>query len=1222
MKHTMVMLFCLTALCLARCAFSEELSKQFYFDKPELRNGTGTGTYIHIPGCQRTAAPGKPALPVFQARFILPPGESVTGIRIEAGPDYNLAGRHYITPAPMQSPVSGSIPSLNFRDETVYSMTSPYPSERARPVTEQSICGIRIAFVNIYPCRLIPASGQVRYTRQVEVILDTGPSGVPVVHPQPAVERAAAWASRISSNPERAADYIEYGEDAEELLYQAYPDQSRYPFIIITSPALEDFFKPLAWIRTDSGLRARIVNTGWIQSNFGGADLQERIRSFIKYAYFNWQAEYVLLGGDDDIIPHRGLYVKAGSEIEEDLPADLYYAALDGNWNTDGDGYFGEPGEEDLLPEVSLGRLPVNGQAGIDNFTAKLSAYSLQPNPQDCAEAAFLGELLWSEDGVDTWGGDYKDETLYGSDNYEISTAGVNQEFASHILYDRETAGEWDAADLIPVINSGVNLVNHLGHTGLHNAMHLTSSNLNLLQNSGGSGTNPAVFYSQGCYAAAFDNRDYAGQIYQEDAIGEQLVTGEAGAVAFIGNSRYGWNAPGSTCGVSQFFDRQFIDAVFGEDITTLGPAVDDSRADNIPYISYPLVRYVMYGMTLLGDPAMRLWTGQPSRITAYHDSIINPGYNNIDVELHSGTVPVEGALISLYTRDYGIYRIKRSDQSGVARFYADVPDEGNIQIRVVSPAHFILADSILIDSSPDTLIELGNLIIDDDSLGGSSGDGDGIIERGETVQIGTIIKNMGSISADSCFVNLSCSDPYIAINDSVSGYFYLPEKTTLILEDEFRITLSAQTPASHPAELLFRINTPGASYPSGRVITVNAPEISLESWHASDSCCGNGNGCVEAWEFINFTTEWRNTGNAASSPFKLELSTADGRYCRVYRSGTDIPSIAAGETVSITGNFSLFVKPDTPEFTALPLIFSLKNDQWVALRETVTVTTCGYSLEDECDSVSFWNRRKIVGVSGWHISDRAAHSEPSSWKCGSSGSEAYPNMMDTALESPPLCLGENSSLSFWHRISAEAGTSYPYWAEDAGVVEISTDGGTTWTIVSPVSGYPCRASSANTIFLDPYQKCYSGESGWSFQEFDLSGFQGPVKLRFHFASNEQYGFDGWYVDDIRISTEIYTGADDRQVLPNRLFRAYPNPFNPATTISFQAAQRSRVRLRIFDVRGRLIKTLFDSVTGRGRYELTWNGENRRGQKVSSGVYLCTLQIGSYTSSQRLVLIR
>jgi hypothetical protein len=353
-----------------------------------------------------------------------------------------------------------------------------------------------------------------------------------------------------------------------------------------------------------------------------------------------------------------------------------------------------------------------------------------------------------------------------------------------------------------------------------------------------------------------------------------------------------------------------------------------------------------------------------------------------------------------------------------------------------------------------------------------------------------------------------------------------------------------------------------------------------------------------------------------------LDLISLDDRYCMVYKSQTLIPTIQTGETAEVKGNFSLFIKPSTPPFTPLPLVFSLKQDNTTVLRDSITLTTCGHLLEDECDSVSFWQVRDIVGTASCHITGYNAHSMPSSWKCGAQGAGDYPNMMDTALQSPPLCLGENSNLSFWHRISAEAGSSYPYWAEDAGVVEISTDGGDSWEIISPLFNYPCRASSGNTIFLDPYQRCYSGESDWEFQEFDLSSYTGPVIIRFHFASNEQYGFGGWFIDDIQISTEVYTGTDTPPADANRMLRARPNPFNPTTSIPFQVAGRSRARLQVFDVRGRLVKTLFDRSAEPGMYECTWHGKNDRGAVVASGVYLCRLQVGGFQSTQRLVLLR
>ena len=86
---------------------------------------------------------------------------------------------------------------------------------------------------------------------------------------------------------------------------------------------------------------------------------------------------------------------------------------------------------------------------------------------------------------------------------------------------------------------------------------------------------------------------------------------------------------------------------------------------------------------------------------------------------------------------------------------------------------------------------------------------------------------------------------------------------------------------------------------------------------------------------------------------------------------------------------------------------------------------------------------------------------------------------MESALALPPLCLFDNSRLTFWHRIGAEAGTSYPYWALDAGVVELSQNNGATWKIISPTVIYPSRASPYNTIFLAAYQRCYSGSFDW-----------------------------------------------------------------------------------------------------------------------------------------------
>jgi hypothetical protein len=84
----------------------------------------------------------------------------------------------------------------------------------------------------------------------------------------------------------------------------------------------------------------------------------------------------------------------------------------------------------------------------------------------------------------------------------------------------------------------------------------------------------------------------------------------------------------------------------------------------------------------------------------------------------------------------------------------------------------------------------------------------------------------------------------------------------------------------------------------------------------------------------------------------------------------------------------------------------------------------------------------------------------------------------------------------------------------------------------------------------------------------------------------------------------------------------HPNPFNPATTIVFNADGQTPVRLEVFDVAGRLVRVLVDEMLHEGRHEAAWNGMDGRGIQVSSGTYFCRYTNGDITSSRKMVLLR
>ena len=90
----------------------------------------------------------------------------------------------------------------------------------------------------------------------------------------------------------------------------------------------------------------------------------------------------------------------------------------------------------------------------------------------------------------------------------------------------------------------------------------------------------------------------------------------------------------------------------------------------------------------------------------------------------------------------------------------------------------------------------------------------------------------------------------------------------------------------------------------------------------------------------------------------------------------------------------------------------------------------------------------------------------------------------------------------------------------------------------------------------------------------------------------------------------------------NSLAQNFPNPFNPVTALSFGVKEKGHVSLRIYDVTGRLVRTLIDDVREAGRYRAEWDGTNNRGASVASGVYFVRAVSGTMEQTRKLVIVR
>jgi hypothetical protein len=96
----------------------------------------------------------------------------------------------------------------------------------------------------------------------------------------------------------------------------------------------------------------------------------------------------------------------------------------------------------------------------------------------------------------------------------------------------------------------------------------------------------------------------------------------------------------------------------------------------------------------------------------------------------------------------------------------------------------------------------------------------------------------------------------------------------------------------------------------------------------------------------------------------------------------------------------------------------------------------------------------------------------------------------------------------------------------------------------------------------------------------------------------------------------------EQPALADALKPGYPNPFNPRVTIPYELEHDTRATLAVYDVAGRLVKTLVNEWTPGGSHAAVWDGTSEAGEPVSSGVYFCHLRTEQTRASQKLVLIK
>jgi hypothetical protein len=763
--------------------FSGVITKEFNFAKENINIATiDDYDLITYPGSPMTMQKGAPLLPVLPYYFVIPSGADVDKVEIISSEYEELPGKFVPYPAQQIQPIS-SINKSKFipPDTVIYSSRSPYPGIIIENIPGGWLGGFRIACLNVYPVQYNGAEKKLIFYKKIKVNIHYT-EGVyeSIKLTKSQVDLFGSVVKKFVCNPEMV-------ELFKPEIHDLRGDEVDY--LIITGAALKNYWSQFVDWKTKKGLKTKVIGTDSIYAQYSGRDNQEKIRNCIKDYWQNKGVKYVLLGGDDFIVPDRKTrLVIEESTITGNIPTDMYYADLQWSWDGNNNNYFGEIGDTvDLFFDVFIGRAPVDNVTNINTFINKDTIFEKRPDTNYVQRLLLPSEMLFSP--------------YHGRVINNIISSYYPPTWRRSKLEDPPSNAVRDS------LNIGYQFCHVADHGSYNSLSVLSMSQIPTLTN----GMKYNLMNGINCDCGSFDGKD---------CIAESLVNyPNGGCIATILNSRYGLGYP-PALGPSEMLDLELFKN-FINNINELGIALATAKNQlrNLAMSQAP-TRWCVYELTLFGDPNTSIYTQKPRPITVSHPSSIPAGPQMFRVTAIVSGQPLKNALVCVM-KDSEVYSTDRTNSSGWLDLFVYPTTSGTMSVTVTAPdcKPYEGTCSVSGSSSQPCIIYQSHKIFD------QSGNNNGKLDPGETVRLRVILKNQGNVNATNVNGTLRTSNSFITLIDSLSYYNNIPINDSTG-GDSFIISVSPNTPQG--TEVEFLINTTsnqGIWTPFFKVMVGEAPE-------------------------------------------------------------------------------------------------------------------------------------------------------------------------------------------------------------------------------------------------------------------------------------------------------------------------------------------------------------------------------------------------------------
>jgi len=454
-------------------------------------------------------------------------------------------------------------------------------------------------------------------------------------------------------------------------------------------------------------------------------------------------------------------------------------------------------------------------------------------------------------------------------------------------------------------------------------------------------------------------------------------------------------------------------------------------------------------------------------------------------------------------------------------------------------------------------------------SLNDTAGNGNGLIDPGETVTVAVPVSNTGSMASSNATVRLSCNNPYVTIQNAEQEIGEVESGSNA--EATFAVTLSDDVPYSDVVALGFGI-TAGAYY--GLANNMRTLPAQIEDFEDGLT--------VMDWAFSG-NADWAlDTSNLHEGAYSLKSGAiGDGESCSAEFTfnvvGTGIMTF--WRQTSCEGN---------SDYLRMYIDDNLKG-QWsgTGIWQQISV-----ALTDTGEHTFRWTYEK--NASGNAGSD-CVWIDYICFPGGTPDPQPLIGLSDDAIDFGTVTAGETGTAEVtvfnYGNLALVGAIETP-----EGFTAILPDERDTYTLALS----PMESMTFTLVFAPTSNADYSGQV--------------------IFASNDPQASEL----PLAVIATGYNSQSDHGVIATTTALAgnYPNPFNPVTTVRFSLAEQSKVTVDVYNVLGQRVARLVNESLAAGEHSAVWHGVDDTGRNVGSGIYFCRMTAGRYTSVKKMILLK